>query len=77
MLLAVLWRLGYKLGFRDVAELLLQGYEVSNETIRGWEARFAPLLTEQLRGKRPPELRRELDRLAAELAELSGGVTPP
>ncbi len=41
MLLAVLWRLRYKLGFRDVAELLLQrGYEVTHETIRGWEARF-------------------------------------
>ena len=35
VLLAVLWRLRYKLGFRDVAELLLQrGYEVSHETIR-------------------------------------------
>ena len=32
---AVLWRLRYKLGFRDVAELLLQrGYEVTHETIR-------------------------------------------
>ena len=30
----------YKLGFRDVAELLLQrGYEVTHETIRGWETR--------------------------------------
>jgi putative transposase len=35
VLLAVLWRLRYKLGFRDVAELLLQrGFEVSYETIR-------------------------------------------
>ena len=34
VLLAVLWRLRYKLGFRDVAELLLQrGYEVTHETI--------------------------------------------
>ncbi len=33
--MAVLWRLRYKLGFRDVAELLLQrGYEVTHETIR-------------------------------------------
>ena len=48
VLLAVLWRLRYKLGFRDVAELLLQrGYEVTHETIRGWEARFAPLLAGQ------------------------------
>ena len=53
LLLAVLWRLRYKLGFRDVAELLLQrGYEVTNETIRGWEARFAPLQAGQLRAKR-------------------------
>ncbi len=32
VLMAVLWRLRYKLGFRDVAELLLQrGYEVARE----------------------------------------------
>jgi transposase-like protein len=49
----VLWRLRYKLGFRDVAELLLErGYEVTHETIRNWEFRFAPLLTDQLRAKR-------------------------
>ena len=53
MLLAVLWRLRYKLGFRDVAELLLQrGFEVTHETIRTWEFRFAPLLAGQLRAKR-------------------------
>ena len=53
VLLAALWRLRYKLGFRDVAELLLQrGYEVTHETIRGWEARFAPLLGERLRARR-------------------------
>ncbi len=53
VLLAVLWRLRYKLGFRDVAELLLErGYEVTHETIRNWEFRFAPLLTDQLRAKR-------------------------
>jgi putative transposase len=34
ILLAVFWRLRYKLGFRDVAELLLQrGFEISYETI--------------------------------------------
>ena len=38
VLLAVLWRLRYKLGFRDVAELLLQrGFQVSYETIKVWE----------------------------------------
>ena len=35
--LAVLWRLRYKLSFRDVAEMLLQrGVEVTHETIREW-----------------------------------------
>ena len=48
VLLAVLWRLRYKLGFSDVAELLLQrGFEVTHETIRAWEVRFAPLLADQ------------------------------
>ena len=53
MLLAVLWRLRYKLGFRDVAEMLLQrGYAVTHETIRDWQFRFAPLLADRLRAKR-------------------------
>ena len=53
VLLAVLWRLRYKLSFRDVAELLSQrGFEVSYETIRIWEFRFAPLVSENLRSKR-------------------------
>jgi putative transposase len=53
VLMAVLWRLRYKLGFRDVAELLLQrGFEVSYETIRVWELRFAPLISKRLRNKR-------------------------
>jgi transposase-like protein len=53
VLLAVLWRLRYKLSFRDVAEMLLQrGFEVTHETVREWEFRFAPLLAEQLRAKR-------------------------
>jgi len=53
VLLAVLWRLRYKLSFRDVAELLLQrGFEVSHETVRAWEFRFAPLVSERLRARR-------------------------
>jgi putative transposase len=53
VLLAVFWRLRYKFGFRDVAELLLQrGFEVSYETIRVWEFRFAPLVSKNLRAKR-------------------------
>ena len=52
-LLAVLWRLRYKLGFRDVADLLLQrGFKVSYETVRIWEFRFAPLVSENFRVKR-------------------------
>ena len=53
VLLAVLWRLRYKLSFRDVAEMLLQrSFEVTHETIREWEFRFAPLLADQLRARR-------------------------
>ncbi len=53
VLLAVLWRLRYKLSFRDVAELLLQrGFEATHETIREWEFRFTPLLADRLRSKR-------------------------
>jgi transposase-like protein len=53
VLLAVLWRLRYKLPLRDVAELLLQrGYEVTYETIRVWEFRFAPVISERLRNRR-------------------------
>ena len=53
VLMAVLWRLRYKLGFRDVTELLLQrGFTVSHETIRIWEYRFAPLVSESLRRRR-------------------------
>ena len=53
VLLAVLWRLRYKLGLRDVAELMLQrGYDVSYETVRAWEFRFTPLISAQLRGQR-------------------------
>jgi hypothetical protein len=51
--LAVVWRLRYKLSFRDVAEMLLErGYEFTHETVRHWEARFAPMLAERLRRKR-------------------------
>jgi transposase-like protein len=53
VLLAVFWRLRYKLGFRDVAELLLQrSFEVSYESIRVWEFRFTPLVSANLRNKR-------------------------
>ena len=53
MLLAVLCRLRYKLGLRDVSELLLQRvYTISHETICAWEFRFAPLISAALRTHR-------------------------
>ncbi len=52
-LLVVLWRLRSKLSLRDVAEMFLtRGFTFTHETVREWEARFAPLLTERLRAKR-------------------------
>ena len=52
-MLAVIWRLRYKLSLRDVAEMFLErGFTFTHEAIRDWEARFAPLLADQLRTKR-------------------------
>ncbi len=52
-LLVVLWRLRYMLRLRDLAELFLaRGFVFTHETVRDWEARFAPLLAAQLRIKR-------------------------
>jgi hypothetical protein len=53
VLLVVLWRLRYKLSLRDVAEMfLVRGFVFTHEAVRDWEARFAPLLADQLRTKR-------------------------
>ena len=53
VLLVVLWRLRYKRSLRDLAEMFLpRGFVFTHETVRDWEARFAPLLTEHLRAKR-------------------------
>ena len=53
VLLVVLWRLRYKLSLRDLAEMFLErGFVFTHETVRDWEARFAPLLTAHLRAKR-------------------------
>jgi transposase-like protein len=53
VLLVVLWRLRYKLSLRDLAEMFLQrGFVFTHETVREWEARFAPLIADQLRAKR-------------------------
>lgn len=49
----LLCRLRYKMSFRDVAEFfVLRGFEFTHETVREWEARFAPIFVEQLRQKR-------------------------
>jgi len=53
VLMVVLWRVRYKLSLRDLVEMFaVRGYVFSHETVRDWEARFAPLLTTQLRAKR-------------------------
>jgi putative transposase len=53
VLLVVLWRLRYKLSLRDLAEMfVVRGFEFTHEAVRDWEARFAPLITQQLRAKR-------------------------
>ena len=53
VLLVVFWRLRYKLSLRDLAEMFLErGFVFTHEAVRDWEARFAPLLADQLRTKR-------------------------
>lgn len=53
VLQVVLWRLRYKLSLRDLAEMFLErGFVFTHEAVREWEARFAPLLADQLRAKR-------------------------
>lgn len=53
VLLVVMWRLRYKLSLRDLAEMFLErGFVFTHEAVRDWEARFAPLITAQLRAKR-------------------------
>ncbi len=81
-LLVVLWRLRYKLSLRDLAEMFLtRGFTFTHETVREWEERFAPLLTERLRAKRrgkagrrwhADELRHEVVCIAVEVPK--GGL---
>src|SRR5258708_709803 len=53
VMLVVLWRIRYKLSLRDLVEMfVVRGYNFTHETVRDWEARFAPLLAAQLRAKR-------------------------
>ena len=48
-----MYRLRYKLSLRDVAEMFLErGFAFTHEAVRDWEARFAPLIADQLRMKR-------------------------
>src|SRR6187551_737580 len=51
--LVVLWRLRYKLGLRDLAEMfLVRGIVFSHEAVRDWEAKLTPALAEELRRRR-------------------------
>ncbi|HYZ64251.1 MAG TPA: IS6 family transposase, partial [Acetobacteraceae bacterium] len=47
-------RLRYRLTLRDLAEMfLVRGLVFSHEAVREWEAKFVPLLAEELRRHRP------------------------
>ena len=51
--LVVLWRIRYKLSFRDLAEMFLdRGLVFTHEAVRKWEAKLAPRLSETLRTHR-------------------------
>jgi transposase-like protein len=55
VLLVVRWRLHlqFKLSLRDLVRMFSErGITFTHETVRDWEARFAPLLTARLRAKR-------------------------
>ena len=56
----ILFRLRYKLSFRNIAEMfLLRGFPFTHETVRDWEERFALLMAEQLRRKRKGKVGRK------------------
>jgi transposase-like protein len=51
--LVVFWRWRYKLSLRDLAEMFLQrGILLTHETVRAWECKLAPLLSDTLRKRR-------------------------
>ncbi len=53
VLLVVMGRLRYKLSLRDLAEMLrARGFAFTHEAVREWEARFVPVVADQLRAKR-------------------------
>src|SRR5258708_27220914 len=50
VLLVIFSRLRSKLSLRDLAEMFLErGFVLTHETVRDFEQRFAPLITDQLR----------------------------
>lgn len=54
----VLWRFGYKLSLRGLAEMFLQrNFVFIHEAVRDWEAKLAPVLLEALRKKRHKAMR--------------------
>ncbi len=53
VLLVVRWYLRYSLSLRDLEEIFAErGFKFTFETVRDWVERFAPLIIEELRGKR-------------------------
>ena len=57
----LLYRVRYKLSYRDVAELfLLRGFVFTHETVRDWEERFGPIFTDELRAKRKGKMGKTL-----------------
>ena len=53
MLMAIRWRLLYKLSLRDLSDMFLErGFQFSHEIIRQWENKFTPLIIDKLRKKR-------------------------
>ena len=50
MLMAIRWRLLYKLSLRDLSDMFLErGFQFSHEIIRQWEKKFTPLIIDKLR----------------------------
>ena len=58
VMLVVTWRLRYKLSLRDLTDgsptemFLCRGLVFTHEAVRDWEARFASMLTQELRRRR-------------------------
>jgi putative transposase len=51
--LVALWRVRYKLSLHDLAEMSLErGVVFTHETVREWETKLAPMLSESLRKQR-------------------------